>query len=306
MVLVFRNGRKRIEMNYYVYDISIVPNEGWAKDITTEWLGERGFSGFDEEDGVLKGYVSEEQDEKMVNVEREVADAMSEMFGLVVQLTNKQKIRDRNWNSEWEKEPLKTIEIGGRIVVHDVRTKIDKERYNSFMDISIGVSQSFGSGAHETTSMMIEMMMEAGVCMERASVLDVGTGTGILSIVAKKLGSPKVVAVDIDNWSYENAIENLRRNGVEADVRLGEINVVSADEKFDVILSNINRNILIDNMFEFKRRIRKNGLLLLSGIVESDIDVLVEKAVSNSFVFREKKEKGMWVAMCFQQENIFS
>ncbi len=290
-------------MNYVVYDIDVEPNADWAKDVVMEHLGEFGFECFEAltDDDALKGYIPLEKETSVLpfanaNDFLELALPVAVRF----RLKNKQVIEDRNWNTEWEKTPFPTIEINDKFVVHDARTQLEAQ-HDAMIDIPITVAQSFGSGTHATTTMMMRMMADlegVDAFFKAKKVLDVGTGTGILAIAAAKMNA-SVVALDIDEWSYKNARQNAALNKVKIDIRLGDIQVVSKEEKYDVILANINRNVLLDSMLLFKERIGDGGTLLLSGFLDQDIDVLIEKATNNGFIFKEKQAEGDWRSLRF-------
>lgn len=288
-------------MNYVVYDIDVEPNADWARDVVAEHLGEQGFESFDMSNDVLNGYIplEKESDAIPLNSENSFLE-LALPVAVRFRLKNRKVIEDRNWNLEWEKTPFPTIEINDKFIVRDARTQLEGQE-TSHIDIPITVAQSFGSGSHATTTMMMRMMADldgADAYLKGKKILDVGTGTGILAIAAAKMNA-SVVALDIDEWSYNNARQNAALNKVNIDIRLGDIQVVSEEEKCDVILANINRNVLLDSMFLFEKRIKDGGALLLSGFLEQDIDVLIEKAMYNHFIFKEKQKQGCWYALRF-------
>ena len=162
-------------------------------------------------------------------------------------------------------------------------------------DIVIEPRMSFGTGHHATTCMMLSFLLQEN--LEGKRVVDMGCGTAVLSILASKRGADSVLAVDIDEWAYRNAIDNVKLNGCDnVSVALGSDNLL-ADRQFDIVLANINRNILLGGMAAYASCLNENGMLFLSGFLEGDVEVLTECAAKHGLSLAETKENGEWRAL---------
>ena len=195
---------------------------------------------------------------------------------------------------EWEKNYFTPIVIGNECVVHSsFHTDIPEVKY----DILIDPKMSFGTGHHETTSTMMEMMLKTS--FENKVVLDMGCGTAILSILASLRGAKSVTGVDIDEWAYENALENIRLNHISnIDILLGGSEQI-AGKNYDIILANINRNVLLENMKIYSSCMNENSELYMSGFYKEDIPVICEEANRCGLVLETYTEKNRWVGTKF-------
>ena len=204
-------------------------------------------------------------------------------------------IADRDWNEEWEKNYFKPIVIGDECVIHSTfHTDIPAARY----DILIDPKMAFGTGHHETTSLMLEELLRHDFTGQ--DILDMGCGTAILAILASMRGARHVTAIDIDEWAAENARENIRLNGVEnIEVWLGGGERLDGERTFDTVLANINRNIHLENMAAYARVMRPGATIYMSGFYTHDLPVLQEAADSCGLRYRSHREKNNWVAACF-------
>jgi ribosomal protein L11 methyltransferase len=202
-------------------------------------------------------------------------------------------IKDKNWNEEWEKN-FQPVLIGKRCYI---RAPFHEKKANVDYQIVIEPKMAFGTGHHETTSLMIEHMLSLSFSGMR--VLDMGCGSGVLAIMASKLGASDIYAVDIDEWSYYSTVENAVNNQVtNITAVLGGIEKTE-EKHFDIILANINRNILLDQLQQYSATIAYNGLLLLSGIYKNDLDVIIPAALKKGFKHLKTLEKNNWVAALF-------
>lgn len=202
---------------------------------------------------------------------------------------------DKNWNEEWEKQHkpvLVEAANGSRIWVrapfHEHRTDVDFE-------VEIEPKMSFGTAHHQTTYMMLSYLAE--LPLQGLSVLDMGCGTAVLAILAKMCGAATVEAIDIDEWAYDNALENAQRNGVELLIRIGDAALLTPDKHFDLVIANINRNILLNDMAAYAAVLNPGGTLLLSGFYESDVPVLVEHAATLGLRLVQQKSRQSWCAL---------
>ncbi len=205
-------------------------------------------------------------------------------------------LENKNWNEEWEKN-FNYVSIDDKIIIRADFHKPDKE-YE--FDIVINPKMSFGTGHHETTELMLRNQLKHS--HENKKVLDVGTGTGVLSIMASSLKASKIIATDIDDWSIENCKENFEINNVSnIDILKGSIEELSINESFDIILANINRNVLLHEIPFYTKLLNEGGTLLLSGFYDADIStitVVCEKSGLNS---KNCQLKNNWACLTFNK-----
>ena len=280
-------------MNYIEVKIQITPCSEVSTDLLSAFLGEIGFDSFVSfEEGLFAYIPSSLFDE----------DRMKRSFALVPGDCaidySVIEIPDRNWNEEWEKNYFTPIVIGNECVVHSsFHTDIPEVKY----DILIDPKMSFGTGHHETTSTMMEMMLKTS--FENKVVLDMGCGTAILSILASMRGAKSVTGVDIDEWAYENALENIQLNHISnMDILLGGSEQI-AGKKYDIILANINRNVLLENMKIYSACMNENSELYMSGFYKEDIPVICEEANHCGLVLETYTEKNRWVGTKFVKKG---
>ena len=276
-------------MNYIEVKIQITPCSEVSTDLLSAFLGEIGFDSFVSFEEGLFAYISSSLFDE---------DRMKRSFALVpfdcAIDYSVIEIPDRNWNEEWEKNYFTPIVIGNECVVHSsFHTDIPEVKY----DILIDPKMSFGTGHHETTSTMMEMMLKTS--FENKVVLDMGCGTAILSILASMRGAKSVTGVDIDEWAYENALENIQLNHISnIDILLGGSEQI-AGKKYDIILANINRNVLLENMKIYSACMNENSELYMSGFYKEDIPVISEEANRCGLVLETYTEKNRWVGTKF-------
>lgn len=286
-------------MKYLVAEFKIECQDGMiqiARDLLTDALGEAGFETFEDTEDGIKGYVQESLfDENAMN------DVISNfMLPDVTINANIQEAEYKNWNEEWEEAGFERININDSITIYDARHD-DGNGIASGISIGIETKQAFGTGTHETTRMIVSTLLNIELKGKR--VLDCGCGTGILGIAASKLGASEVVGYDIDEWSSENAIHNAELNGVgNMKVMLGDASVLkSVEGKFDVVLANINRNILLADMPAFVSVMADDSLLILSGFYASDVDLLIEKASSLGLSKIDSKSESEWTCLVLKK-----
>lgn len=286
-------------MKYLVAEFKIECQDGMiqiARDLLTDALGEAGFETFEDTEDGIKGYVQESLfDENAMN------DVISNFMLPDVSINaNIQEAEYKNWNEEWEEAGFERININDSITIYDARHD-DGAGIASGISIGIETKQAFGTGTHETTRMIVSTLLNIDLKGKR--VLDCGCGTGILGIAASKLGASEVVGYDIDEWSSENAIHNAELNGVDnMKVMLGDASVLkSVEGKFDVVLANINRNILLADMPAFVSVMADESLLILSGFYASDVDLLIEKASSLGLSKIDSKSDSEWTCLVLKK-----
>lgn len=255
--------------NYYKVRFDLNPCTETETDVLAALLCDAGFESFEPDCKGVSAYIRQELYEPSV-----VNDAIAAYpFSSSIKVTE-ELIEGQDWNSEWEKHYFKPIVFEDMCVVHSsFHTDYPKAEY----DIVIDPKMAFGTGHHETTSLMIRRILSAD--MRGKNVLDMGTGTGILAILSAMRGAGNVVGVEIDPPAYENAKENVAVNGEERiDIRLGGVDAVKEVEYFDYVLANINRNIILADIGSYAKALKSGGTMLLSGFYIHDVDMIVEAA----------------------------
>ena len=276
-----------MSLRYIEYNFTIEPRDPAAEILIAE-LGLFGFESFVETEKGLLAYIpSEEHSEDVIN---DIQILKSDEF--IVEYSVK-TIEQTNWNEEWEKN-FTPINVDNKVYVrapfHDAST-MDYE-------IVIEPKMSFGTGHHETTHMMIQHLLDLD--LTHKSVLDMGCGTGILAIFAAMKNARPIDAIDIDEWCVENTNENIEKNNCEfISVFLGDAHLLK-NQKYDIIIANINRNILLQDLASYKRCINSNGILLLSGFYTEDEPLLQSKAKELGFEFLKKFERNNWLSLRFR------
>lgn len=265
------------------YRFSVNPLQP-GTDILIAELSELGFDSFVETQKGLLAYVNKENWNPLAL--QNVQILSNENCSINYEVS---EIEQENWNEQWESN-FEPINVDNQCVVrapfHD---KPDVE-----FDIVIMPKMSFGTGHHETTHMMLQLGLALN--FKGKTVLDMGCGTGVLSILASMKGASSVDAIDIDNWSYLNAMENVAGNNCEQiNVLEGDVNVLT-NQKYDIIMANINRNILLSDIPIYVKHLKKGGVLLLSGFYKADIPLISKECATNGLSFQENSEKNNWVA----------
>lgn len=265
-----------------------------AKDLLPDLMGEIGFESFEDTPDGLKGYIP--ADLMDTNSLKQVLDTFPlEGVNITYTLSDTE---DKNWNEAWENTGFAPINIDNQVLVYDARTG-RKPAGDSLINIGIEAKQAFGTGTHETTRMMIGAMLQLSLRGKR--VLDCGCGTGILGIAALKLGAEAVVGFDIDEWSVENTQHNAAINEVDnIEVFHGDAHVLShVSGVFDVVLANINRNILLNDMPTYLEIMNAGSVLIISGFYEEDVKLLDEKAKTLGLVKTSQKTDNNWCCLTF-------
>ena len=274
-------------MNYYACSFSNPDNEN-LKDMFMELLGEIGFDSFMDTDDGFDAYCQE----PLLNDE-ELNDIMQMEQFANVKLLKKELIPDQDWNATWEAsyEPVIINEFCR------IRAPFHKVEGSYKYDLIIEPKMSFGTAHHETTSQIIELMLQSDFTGQ--NLLDMGSGTGVLAILAKKLGSAMTVAIDNDEWAYRNALDNIRLNDEnEIIVELGDASSLN-DRQFDVILANINRNILLRDMKEYVKCLVDGGKIFFSGFYEEDLVLIAKEAECLGLTYSNHVTKNNWTAAVF-------
>jgi ribosomal protein L11 methyltransferase len=271
---------------YIGYEFKVTPVQPGVEILIAE-LGYAGFESFVETEEGVTAYIQKEAWHESILDDVQILN--SEEFKIDFTFND---IEQTNWNEEWEKN-FNPILVDN---VCSVRAPFH-EKPNTPYDIIIEPKMSFGTGHHETTHMMIQHILKND--FTNKSVLDMGCGTGVLAILAEKKGANPIDAVDYDNWCYLNSLENVERNNCKhITVIEGDASVLT-DKKYDVIIANINRNILLNDMGTYVSCLNKGGLLFLSGFYKDDMPVIQEACEKHMLKFEEKLERNHWVALKF-------
>ncbi|MBI3511865.1 MAG: 50S ribosomal protein L11 methyltransferase [Bacteroidetes bacterium] len=276
-------------MDYIELEVKIDPRQPGCDLLITE-LAELGFESFaDTEEGFL-AYVPQHAFNQ-----RAYSLLNDNDFQLGKIQFEERVIAHRNWNAEWEKD-FEPVMIGNDLLI---RAPFHLPGKNFRMEIVIQPQQSFGTGHHETTRLMAQKLLT--LPLGRRYILDMGCGTGILAILAEKCGAQKVLAVDIDENAVQNSQENILRNNCSV-IKTICGNTGSLDnEKFNVILANINKNILLSSMDSFAKHLHEGGDLLLSGFFTQDADELKRTAKENKLIFKSMSGEGEWALLHFEK-----
>lgn len=286
-------------MKYYEVKFSISGHQDMAdeaKDVLMALAGEAGFESFGEsQNGEVLGYIQQPL------FDAAKLDAQLEMmpFHSVRISYDVTEAEDRDWNEQWENEGFAPIVIDNKVIVHDGR-HLPESMDDNWCNIEIDARLAFGTGNHETTRMMISYLLNCQVAGKR--VLDCGTGTGILSIAALKLGAAEAVGYDIDEWSVDNARHNAVINGVESRFTplLGDSAVLpTLSGVFDIVLANINRNIILADLARIVGKMSQHGMFIASGFYREDLELLEEKAKKQNMTLVSETTNGEWQSCLF-------
>lgn len=277
-------------MTYTALHFALSSPEDYLKDLLIQSLADIGFESFEENDKGFSAYIPSGNfsEEKLKEALQEYRPAISFTYTV-------EPIEQQNWNVEWEKN-FSPVQIGKECYI---RATFHKPQPSFPYEIVIAPKMAFGTGHHDTTSQMAEYLFE--VNLANKTVLDMGCGTGILAILAHKLGAQPVTAIDIDEIAIENTLENAALNNI-SDIATfcGGAEMLSG-KVFDVILANINRNILLKDLQSYRNSLAPSGVLLLSGFYTEDLPLITEAATKLSLEFINQKVKNNWVAARFSR-----
>lgn len=288
-------------MKYYVANFDIECADELlqpARELLSAAACEAGFEAFEDTDNGIAGYVQRPLYDKEA-LDAAIADYMPEGTQVTY---NIEEVPDQDWNQDWEDQGFEPIGVSDHLVIYDAK-HTDMSMFagdDGVMRIFIEARNAFGTGTHQTTRMILRRLL--GMDLTGKSVLDCGCGTGILGIVALRLGANRVLGYDIDEWSSENAKHNAALNGVDnLDVLLGDASVLDGvKEEFDVVIANINRNILLNDMTAFRSHLKTEGRLILSGFYETDVPMLEQAAQSNGLTIIDVVTDGEWACAMFE------
>jgi ribosomal protein L11 methyltransferase len=282
-------------MNYFELKISITPNTEVNRDIISALLVEVGFESFVESERGINAYIAE----KLFS--EEVMTSTLENFpipGVEIKY-EKQWIESRDWNEEWEKNFFQPIIIQDKVIIH---SSFHKDIPVFPFDIVIDPKMAFGTGHHSTTAMMVSYLLEQN--LESKSMLDMGCGTAVLAILAYMKGAKPVLAIDNDEWAYENSLENIRVNRTSGiQVKLGDASLLGK-ERYDFIFANINRNILLNDIPVYSTCMQPDASLFMSGFYKEDLNCISEACLKQSMELTDYKEENRWVAAQFKKFSL--
>ncbi len=280
-------------MKYLEFIFHTEPCTEVVNDVLSAVLGEVGFESFVEQEGGIAAYI------QTALYDEEALKSALDSFPLAdTTLTYTYKeAEDKDWNEEWEKNFFQPIVIGNRCVIHSTfHHDVPQAEY----DIVINPQMAFGTGHHETTSLIIGELLEAD--LQGKALLDMGCGTSILAILARMRGAAPCTAIDIDEWCVHNSLENIELNHVDSiSVFQGDASILPDKGPFDVVIANINRNILLNDMKHYVARMNPGARLFMSGFYTDDIPAIREEAERNGLRFVHHKEKNRWAAVQFEK-----
>lgn len=246
-----------------------------SRDLLADSAAAAGFESFEENENGLDGYVQKELFDKAA-LDESIHDFPIEEAKISYTVEDAE---DKDWNQEWEEQGFEPICVDDQVLIYDAKhPDLHPTTSPDHIEIGIEAKLAFGTGNHETTRMIVSTLLNMNLYKKR--ILDCGIGTGILGIVTSKLGASEVVGYDIDEWSVENARHNAQLNGINnMEVYFGNASVINhISGVFDVVLANINRNILLNDMKAFRSVLVEGGNLILSGFYEEDVPILLDKA----------------------------
>lgn len=277
-------------MKYFEVVFQITPWQETAADILSALCGDLGFETFITEEPFLKGYIQQE------NYDEAAITNLLQFFPIENSaITFKcSEAEYKNWNEEWEKNGFDPIEIGTELLVQGINHQCQT---NHRYQIILNPQMAFGTGSHETTYMILEQLLMSD--LKNKAVLDAGCGTGVLGIMAALKEAGPVLAYDIDEWSVRNTETNCALNNVDSiEIKKGDSSVISQmHERFDFVLANINRNILLADMQRFAQALKANGTLILSGFYKEDATVLLQEATRLNLTLTQQKNRNEWCCL---------
>lgn len=282
-------------MQYTQYTISLTAKpEGLAHedafDLIASSLADLGFDSFEHQDDILLAYIPCDDDREglLEGINEELP-----FEGLSINY-EREIMPDVNWNEEWEKNYFQPIIIGDNLC--QIRAPFHESSPDVQTEIIISPKMAFGTGNHETTALMMSYILEHDV--EGLRVLDMGCGTGILGILALKQGARELSAIDIDEWAYLNVLENAALNGVEGiDSQQGDASSLKGREPYDLILANITRNILLQDMEAYTAVLKPGGRLILSGFYQEDVDSLTSEGQRLGLSLGTQESRNKWTRL---------
>jgi ribosomal protein L11 methyltransferase len=277
-------------LNYL--EIKIKIDQDFSEIFMAELAGS-GYDSFAETDEGLDAYIEENKfrEEELKDLIKKYKNSFSVEYSI-------QNLENKNWNEEWEKN-FSPVTVADQCLI---RASFHKPDPAYPYEIIINPKMSFGTGHHETTSMMIENQLQ--INHQGKKVMDAGSGTGILSVMASKLGAQSVMAFDVEDWAFDNMKENIQLNNCPAvQTALGDIYQVKHPfSEYDIILANINKNVLLKEIQAYSSMLHKGGVLILSGFYTDDVEDILAEATKYSLEMMGQKEKNRWASLIFHKK----
>lgn len=256
-------------------------------DLLAAFLADAGYETFEPDEKGLTAYIAAGAFDEAEA--RRIVDGMPMSVDAVI---SHQYVEGRDWNEEWEKNYFQPIVVGDKCVIHST---FHKDVPTAEYDIVIDPKMAFGTGHHITTRLILGYLLDAD--LEGKSMIDVGTGTGILSILAKMRGAARVDAIEIDPPAYENACEHTRLNNVDINVILGDASALDCLQSADCLVANINRNVILADLPKYASRLKRDGFMILSGFYEDDVPILEDAAAPLGLRMESKRVENRWTAI---------
>lgn len=289
----YHQGQVIINMSkdYYKLRVDAEPCDTDITDLAAAFLADNGFESFEPDLHGVTAYIPVDATDDVDALCRESLEG----FPMKTEFSFKiERVQGRDWNEEWEKNYFKPIVIEGRCVIHSsFHQDVPKAEY----DIVIDPKMAFGTGHHHTTSRMTAWLLQEDLAGK--SLIDMGTGTGILAILASMRGAEPVTGIEIDPGAWENAVENAALNHRNVNMILGDASALDNCHPADFFLANINRNIILDDLEQYVGALRSGGVMLLSGFYDHDLPMIIEAATKLGLNYSGKKLSDNWCAARF-------
>lgn len=274
-------------MKYIQLSLKLNPCNENVTDILSYQLGEIGFDSFITTGQGVDAYIPE-----LNFSEKKLEDLMQHLLIDAEVDYEFNVLEDKDWNKEWEKNYFTPLIISDKCLVRSSFHEVERQ---FTYEIIIDPKMAFGTGHHQTTLLMLQEILQLD--LKDKSVLDMGCGTAVLAILASKMGASPIVAIDIDEWAYENARENTALNDItNVEVKLGDATVIG-DDKFNFIFANINRNILLQDISTYAKTLEKRGVLMMSGFYLEDVPIIKLECEKNDLLFQKIEQKDNWTMM---------
>lgn len=280
--------------DYYQVRLDLTPCTEDATDLLAGMLADEGFESFVPDESGLTAYIKKES--YNAGSLQQVIDFFP--FECTIK-TQSELVIGRDWNAEWEKNYFQPIVVGDQVVIHSsFHTNIPEAEYN----IVIDPKMAFGTGHHSTTSQILQALLSMPI--DRKSVIDMGTGTGILAILAAMRGARPVTAIELDSFAYENAIDNVSLNGhPEITVLNGDASLLKDIDPADIFIANINRNVILNDLNRYATALKSGGTMLLSGFYKgADCDMIIEEAKKHSLAYMTMTTDNNWACLKLKKD----
>ncbi len=277
--------------DYYEIIFTIRPMSETANDLLAAFLADIGFESFVTDGPDLKAYISA-TDYPSADI-----DSVIDSFPMDVDISYKKCfVEGKDWNEEWEKNYFKPIVIGGKLVIH---SSFHKDVPEAEIDIAIDPKMAFGTGHHATTSQVAEALIASD--LKGKSLTDVGTGTGILAMLARKLGAERVAGIEIDRQAYLNAVDNCRANDCgDIEIIHGDASALAPLQKADVLVANINRNIILRDLPLYAAAVKPGGKMIFSGFYVEDVPMIEAEAYKYGFRVKALTDRDNWACLTLE------